>query len=185
MHRSGSGAGNTFSQKHFHERPMLRRIVEHGRAHVHEAFHLLGRREHPAFALWAKLVVGARADPSPNGLAFSHPEAVRRIEAAERISSAGHPLAARAMTGHRRKRRARRFDARRPAPALARVHRFGHAATGAFTSATIFFAASPRSFAGMIGKPLWARMSLPCCTLVPSRRTTKGTPSCTSRAAAT
>src|SRR5690606_27291412 len=36
----------------------------------------------------------------------------------------------------------------------------GHAALA--TSATIFLAASPRSFAGTIGSPEFARMSLPC-----------------------
>src|SRR5204862_514415 len=53
------------------------------------------------------------------------------------------------------------------------------------TSATIFFAASPRSFAGTMARPELARMSLPCCTLVPSRRTTSGTERFTSFAAAT
>ena len=37
----------------------------------------------------------------------------------------------------------------------------------------------------MIGRPELARMSLPCCKLVPSRRTTSGTDSETSLAAAT
>src|SRR3546814_281221 len=44
-----------------------------------------------------------------------------------------------------------------------------------FTSATIFFAASPRSLAATIGRPELARISLPCWTFVPSRRTTSGT----------
>src|SRR3546814_11723871 len=54
-----------------------------------------------------------------------------------------------------------------------------------FTSATIFFAASPRSLAATIGRPELARMSLPCWTFVPSRRTTSGTDRFTSFAAAT
>src|SRR3546814_10372499 len=36
-----------------------------------------------------------------------------------------------------------------------------------FTSATIFFAASPRSLAATIGRPELARISLPCWTFVP------------------
>src|SRR3546814_7704609 len=43
------------------------------------------------------------------------------------------------------------------------------------TSATIFFAASPRSFAATIGRPELARMSLPCWTFVPSRRSEEHT----------
>src|SRR3546814_17056678 len=43
------------------------------------------------------------------------------------------------------------------------------------TSATIFFAASPRSLAGTIASPELARISLPLWTLVPSSRTTSGT----------
>ena len=52
-------------------------------------------------------------------------------------------------------------------------------------AATAFRAASPRSSAAMMSRPLLARISLPSSTLVPSRRTTSGIVSPTCRAAAT
>src|SRR5581483_2400065 len=51
----------------------------------------------------------------------------------------------------------------------------GHAQAAFFTASVIFLAASPRSSAGMIAKPLSAMIFLPCSTLVPSKRTTSGT----------
>src|SRR5262249_54577913 len=52
-------------------------------------------------------------------------------------------------------------------------------------AATAFSAACRRLSAGMMGSPDLRRISLPRSTLVPSSRTTSGTLSCTSRAAAT
>src|SRR5512139_2264980 len=52
-------------------------------------------------------------------------------------------------------------------------------------AATTFCAASAMSLAEMMGRPDSARIFLPSSTLVPSRRTTSGTPKLTSRAAAT
>src|SRR3546814_3773447 len=54
-----------------------------------------------------------------------------------------------------------------------------------FTSATIFFAASPRSLAPTIGRPELARILLPCCSFVPARRTTSETERFTYLAAST
>src|SRR3954452_19943729 len=81
-------------------------------------------------------------------------EPLRRIQAAQRIGAAGHPLAAAAMARHGHQRHA--FGAQADSAAAARA--FAHAATRFFTSATIFLAASPRSSAAIIGSPLLARM---------------------------
>src|SRR3546814_8144870 len=54
-----------------------------------------------------------------------------------------------------------------------------------FTALTTFSAASARLSAETIGRPESARIFLPNSTLVPSRRTTRGTCSSTSRAAPT
>src|SRR3546814_764219 len=60
----------------------------------------------------------------------------------------------------------------------------GHYAAS-FTALTIFSAASARLSAETMGRPDSRRIFLPSSTLVPSRRTTSGTCSLTSRAAAT
>src|ERR1700704_1622234 len=65
------------------------------------------------------------------------------------------------------------------------VDEHGHDQAASFTALTIFSAASARLLAERIGKPLPARISFPCSTLVPSRRTTSGTVKLTSRAAPT
>src|SRR3546814_20086545 len=54
-----------------------------------------------------------------------------------------------------------------------------------YTSATIFFAASHRSVAATIGRPEWARISLPCWKYVTSRQPPSGTTGLDSFAAAT
>src|SRR5215467_2953409 len=64
------------------------------------------------------------------------------------------------------------------------VDEHGHQAAS-FTALTIFSAASARLSAERIGRPDSLRIFLPSSTLVPSRRTTRGTPRLISRAAAT
>src|SRR5207248_1414294 len=60
-----------------------------------------------------------------------------------------------------------------------------HAGQAAFlAAATALRAASPRSSAGMMGRPDLRKSAFPCSTLVPSRRTTSGTPKWTCFAAA-
>src|SRR6185437_1726204 len=64
------------------------------------------------------------------------------------------------------------------------VHQDAHHAAS-FTAFTTFCAASPRSSAETMARPDLANISLPCLTLVPSSRTTSGTSSEISCAAAT
>src|SRR5690348_9877642 len=121
------------------------------------------------------MVARGAVHSADHGLALGHFERVRGIGVGQRECARGHALTAGAMAGHRQQRLTARLEPHPAAPAAALPRALTHAATVSFTSATIFFAASPRSFAGMIGSPDDARMSLPCCTLVPSRRTTSGT----------
>src|SRR5690606_20128550 len=101
------------------ERHEPARIVEHGRAHVHERVEAVDLREQPTLAVAAEMVPVLAVQAADHGLALRQREAVRRDRGRQRERARGHPLTAGAVAGELQERRRGDPEPNPPAAAAA------------------------------------------------------------------
>src|SRR5262245_4056338 len=164
MFGAGARPRQTFIDVGLDERTLPVRLVEQGRAHVDEILHRLRLGVEPAFAMIAEIVASRAVNPADHDLALGDLERRGRIAFRKREGTRSHALAIAAVTSHRQQRRVVRLEPHLPATTATLPG--SHASTGLFTSATIFFAASPRSLAGTIASQVLGGMALHCWALV-------------------